>query len=384
MRGKVEIAAPKRGMTAAVDTLGTRKRQCFVIMPFSGISGVATKTEWTWIFDQLIRPAVEGAGLDYVCNRSEPVRGNIIADIIRNLADADLVIADLSGQNANVFYELGVRHALIGKSILLAQAENHIPSDLRNYAYHIYDFRTEPGKLKLRTTLQDLMKDLDGNPRRADNPVEDFAIHIPEVEVARKVRRCDTTIQTQAVEAECHRHFQTLRQIDDGKIPLHVDAGGYFRYFLDIVNSNTEPEDVTVFARLVNLEVRQKIREVGFERLFPAVKAAVDTGKLRIEYLLFLKNKKSLSEPDTKELVDAYTHFSQRVALVYEDEDIPSEDSNETFALLKGHRWVLTHGWDYSGRISGPVHWIKTKDYQRYFERYRRIQFHWHTYFEVK
>jgi hypothetical protein len=201
-------------------------------------------------------------------------------------------------------------------------------------------------------------------------------VHVPEIEIERKARNCETEIQIKAVETECRRHFQNLHEIDEGRIPLLVDTPGYFRYFLDIAMTNEEPEDVTIFARLVNLEVRQKIRDVGFKNLFPSIKAAVDGGKLRMEYLLFLQSPNSLDDPETKTLVEAYQEFSERVALVFQDGAVAAEDAVETFVLLKTHKWVLTHGWDYSGRISTPVHWMKVGDYNRYFERYRRIQFH--------
>lgn len=53
-------------------------RTCFVIMPFSTTAS-CTKEEWTWIFKNVFKPAVEGAGLDYGCRRSVATRGNIVA-----------------------------------------------------------------------------------------------------------------------------------------------------------------------------------------------------------------------------------------------------------------------------------------------------------------
>lgn len=112
-------------------------------MPFSGIKDVCTEEDWTVIYETLLRPAAESAG--YACRRSRPTTGNIIRDIVNYLADADAVIADLTGQNANVFYELGIRHAtrsIRGRSILITQRKKDVPSDLRDYAYHVYDFRS--------------------------------------------------------------------------------------------------------------------------------------------------------------------------------------------------------------------------------------------------
>ena len=148
-------------------------RLCFVLMPFSATASCSEK-EWTEVFETVLKPAIEDAGLGYECRRSEATRGNIISAIMRSLQEAYVVVADLTDRNPNVFYELGVRHAMKNRTILLAQNEGNIPSDLRSYAFHIYDWRTEEGKEKLRARLADLFRDVDKEPERADNPVSDF------------------------------------------------------------------------------------------------------------------------------------------------------------------------------------------------------------------
>src|SRR5688572_30030883 len=105
-------------------------KTCFVLMPFSTTAS-CNEDRWTWIFEELFKPAIEEAGYDYQCRRSTATRGNIVADILTDLADAHLVMADLTDQNPNVFYELGVRHALEDRTILLAQNRDHVPFDLR-------------------------------------------------------------------------------------------------------------------------------------------------------------------------------------------------------------------------------------------------------------
>ena len=120
-------------------------RVCFVIMPFSTTPS-CTEEEWTEVFEQVLKPAVESSNLDYVCRRSVATRGNIVASIIQDLNDAYVVLADLTDRNANVFYELGVRHSLKTRSIIVAQKAKDIPFDLEAYAYHVYDWRTEKGR----------------------------------------------------------------------------------------------------------------------------------------------------------------------------------------------------------------------------------------------
>lgn len=146
---------------------------CYVIMPFSKTRS-CSEEEWTRIFEDLIKPAVEQAGLGYVCRRSEATTGSIIKQIIEHLHDSDVVVADVTNQNANVFYELGVRHALKNRTIIIAQKRKHIPSDLLGYASHVYDWRTDGGRMDLRKKIRQLLEHMEKDPDRSDNPVSDF------------------------------------------------------------------------------------------------------------------------------------------------------------------------------------------------------------------
>jgi len=148
-------------------------RTCFAIMPFSATSS-CTEDEWTLIFDAVIKPAIEGSGFEYECHRSIATRGNIVALILQELKESYVVIADLTDQNANVFYELGVRHSLKDRTILIAQKEEDIPFDLRAYAYHIYDWQTDEGKQAFALRISELISEIHNNPDRPDNPVSDF------------------------------------------------------------------------------------------------------------------------------------------------------------------------------------------------------------------
>ncbi len=148
-------------------------RTCFVIMPFSKTTS-CSEEEWTVLFEKVLKPSIEGAGLDYVCRRSVATRGNIVGAILRDINDSHVILADLTDRNANVFYELGVRHALKDRSILIAQKGEDIPFDLQAYAYHVYDWKTPEGIRALADKMKQLLTEIDNNSERPDNPVSDF------------------------------------------------------------------------------------------------------------------------------------------------------------------------------------------------------------------
>lgn len=150
----------------------SNKKKCFVIMPFSDTQS-CTEQKWTEIFEYIIKPAVEESGLSYECKRSVAERENIIKGILEALNKANVVIADLTDNNPNVFYELGVRHTLANRTILIAQGEEHIPFDLRPYPVAFYS--ESPAKIaEFKSDIKKKLEDIETNPERADNPVGDF------------------------------------------------------------------------------------------------------------------------------------------------------------------------------------------------------------------
>ena len=100
-------------------------RKAFVLMPFD--------SEFDKIFNDLIKPTLEEAGYDV--NRADSIlnQQTILKDIVRGIAEADLVVADLTSLNVNVFYELGISHALRKHAVLLTQSMEEVPFDLRSY-----------------------------------------------------------------------------------------------------------------------------------------------------------------------------------------------------------------------------------------------------------
>jgi hypothetical protein len=124
----------------------------FVVRPFGTKNGI----DFDKVHREMIAPAM--ARLNLQGGTTEPIAraGNIRADMFELLAKADLVIADMSIHNANVFYELGARHALRDKRTFLIRSESDdVPFDLRTDRYLEYDKNDPAASVeKLVTGLQ--------------------------------------------------------------------------------------------------------------------------------------------------------------------------------------------------------------------------------------
>jgi hypothetical protein len=149
------------------------RRDMFVIMPFSGTKS-CTEEQWTDIFENVFSPAAEAAGL--ACSRARVATGSLIKSIVERLRNSYIVLADITDANPNVFYELGVRHSLSKRTIIVAQGANHIPSDLRGYWSLVYG--TGPGQVKkFAEDLKDIVDQINAEPEKADSPVADYLQH---------------------------------------------------------------------------------------------------------------------------------------------------------------------------------------------------------------
>lgn len=104
---------------------------CFVVMPFGG--------QFDAIYQQIYKPAIHAAGLEPL--RADDIYDNqsIIHDIRQSIQNAVLILADVTGRNPNVNYELGIAHGLGKEVIILTSNPEDVPSDYRHLRYLRYN-----------------------------------------------------------------------------------------------------------------------------------------------------------------------------------------------------------------------------------------------------
>lgn len=87
----------------------------------------------------VIKEVVQEAG--FHCTRGDAsfVSGEILPDIIQNIVKARLIIADITGRNPNVFYELGIAHAIGKQVLILSKVERDIPFDVASIRVLTYE-----------------------------------------------------------------------------------------------------------------------------------------------------------------------------------------------------------------------------------------------------
>jgi hypothetical protein len=124
----------------------------FIVRPFGKkrvaiTEGQSVEVDFDAIHQALIEPALVGNGLVGETTEVIATAGNIRVDMFQMLITYDLVIADISIDNANVFYQLGIRHGLRPKGTILLRFSTpgkDTPFDLKTDRYIAYD-RNDPG-----------------------------------------------------------------------------------------------------------------------------------------------------------------------------------------------------------------------------------------------
>ena len=167
------------------------KPSVFVLMPFD--------PEFDSIYDGVIKRGLELAGLSV--KRADDIQNqrNILRDVFDGIVNSDLIVADLTNLNPNVFYELAIAHAVRKPVILITQNMDEVPFDLKLYRLIEYDVHfakigsvieklTDDGKAFLAGELQF------GNPFSDFSP--EYSVHsrprVPAQESDSQTRSGDT------------------------------------------------------------------------------------------------------------------------------------------------------------------------------------------------
>ena len=141
----------------------SNKPKVFVITPFND--------DFLALYEELKK--VFGEDYEFENAGDLDNQQNILQDIVEGIYQAQVIIADVTGLNANVFYELGLAHAMNKKVIIITQDIGELPFDIKSYRANEYSLQFN----KLPALIDKLKKLLCGaidNSTKYGNPVSDY------------------------------------------------------------------------------------------------------------------------------------------------------------------------------------------------------------------
>lgn len=193
-----------------------KKSRVFVITPFS--------EDFLALYDELKRTFEEN--FEFTNAGDLDNQQNILQDIVEGIHQADVIIADLTGLNANVFYELGLAHAMNKKVIIITQDLGELPFDIKSYRANEYSLQFN--KLpKLIEKLKKLLLGAIDNKVKYGNPISDY---IPDFYQNKSV-----TVETGSSDDEEEKKSEKL-----GDASVDEDEKGFLDYIADVEENSAK------------------------------------------------------------------------------------------------------------------------------------------------
>lgn len=214
---------------------------CFVLMPFGRKPAADGRmVDFDAVYESLIRPAVVAAEMEPLRADEEMTGGVIHKPMYERLILCEYAVADLTTANANVFYELGLRHAIRPAStvLLFAQGLGQLPFDVAPLRAVPYQLGADGKPLAQGTDLDMLTTKLrDARKMMTDSPVFQLVEGFPEIkrlktDVFRDRVQYSTTLRQKLVQAR-KEGIDAVRAVEQelGSVP-DAEAGVVIDLFL--------------------------------------------------------------------------------------------------------------------------------------------------------
>ncbi|EOD9423302.1 hypothetical protein ACJ5M9_005040 [Vibrio campbellii] len=192
-------------------------KSCFVIMPISNQSGYESG-HFSLVYEDIIKPAVEAAGMKAI-RADETVNTNLIQlDILRKVIESDIAICDMSSKNPNVFYELGVRQAFDKPTVLMIDDVTPAPFDVSSLRY--VEYKKDMGYRDVKLAIEKLTQTIIETYQKKDDKSEiNSLIRLMELTTPAQLNQTDisvedrTAIQVNELTAAVHSMQATQNRI---------------------------------------------------------------------------------------------------------------------------------------------------------------------------
>lgn len=236
------------------------RKICFVIAPI-GSEGSDNRVRSDQVLKHVIEPSAGECGYETLRADKISEPGLITSQVIQHIVEDPLVIADLTGRNPNVFYELALRHAIKKPVVQIIHATESIPFDIAaSRTVHI-DHRDLDSVARAKEEIVKQIRAVETNPEDADNPIS-VAVEL------QSLRRSDNPLEKSYAEiitmlTEIRSSVGDMREfgrrptIHPGiieEMTMHVDKLG--RCLGDNSGRELGPEDIErirmIYSRLVH------------------------------------------------------------------------------------------------------------------------------------
>lgn len=221
---------------------------CFVVSPI-GPENSDIRLRSDQIFEYVIKPSAEECGYNAVRGDQIPQPGYITSQVVEHLMNDDLVIADLTGKNPNVFYELALRHSFKKPVIQIKDDtdEDPIPFDILGMRTISVDYRLVKKMQKCKEEIVKQIKTLEEDPSLIESPIsfieqnrslEKLLLDIGDLKQEIDKLKNQGTNENKQIKELKHHHDNKIQELARHMPEAHLDKVGMERAKILWVDDN--------------------------------------------------------------------------------------------------------------------------------------------------
>lgn len=256
------------------------------------------------MYEKIIKPPLIESGYEVSRADSLKDRTNILKKIILGMRNADIIIADLTDNNANVFYELGICHARSKNVIMITQNISLVPFDLKQYVLDSYTKDIDDVE-KFQISLKGLLKDMDESSIKFENPVLDFWLEIerPALPASMQVEIGQQPTNTNANEKESDDEYS------DGVLDVRIRLDGSIEMMTEITGKI--PALFTEFSKDMGKHTENMARAGNAKSVVLMHRATVEASETLHNFSKDMEGYNTLLEAQTEDFNSAFVQLRQ-------------------------------------------------------------------------
>lgn len=236
---------------------GLAPKTCFIVTPI-GADDSSIRRATNGLNRSVLQPVLEEFGYIFRVAHEISITGSIVNQVISNLLDSDLVIANLTGLNPNVMYELAVRHATKKPVISIAENGTKLPFDILDDRTLFYE-NDMSGTVDLANQLRIAIKTIEKHPN-ADNPIsraQGTKILIENLDTKDANRILVNRIDQ--IESLLSSLVKGLQHVDEDLNPTYAPPIPPYSYLISFLASDDRSKTATTLGEMEGVESVQKV-----------------------------------------------------------------------------------------------------------------------------
>jgi hypothetical protein len=231
---------------------------CFFIAPI-GADGSDVRLRSDQVLKHIVGPATKECGYETIRADQISEPGIITSQVIQHVVEDPLVIADLTGRNPNVFYELAIRHATKKPVVQIIHGTEAIPFDVAASRTIHFDHHDLDSAAKAREEIVKQIRSAEKNPKDVDTPIT-VALEL------QQLRQSDNPLEKSNAEIITMLQEMRAMMVDMRELPrrprIHPGVVEELAMLVDNLQSLLDIEDVKTMPKEALEDMRMRLHHL--------------------------------------------------------------------------------------------------------------------------